>query len=214
MYRPPQFREDRFETLFDAIAQVRLATLVTWSGAELLASHIPMLLKSEGESAWLEGHVARANSQWRSSNTETDALAIFLGPHAYVSPTYYASKREHGKVVPTWNYLSVHARGKMSIVEDVGWLMRHVSELSDFNEAERPMAWSVSDAPADYIDGMLKAIVGVRLDIVTVEGAWKMAQHRSPEDRVGTASALALSDRPLDKEVGMIMRDLEEQRKS
>lgn len=182
MYVPDHFREDRTDVLHDAVRRIGFSTLVT---PGLQANHLPMLL---GEGV-LRGHVARANPVWK--NGDSEALAIFLGPHAYVSPSWYPSKAETGKVVPTWNYLTVHARGTVRWIQDAEWLRAHVSALSDAHEASREEPWKVSDAPASYIDAMLRAIVGFELTITGLEGKWKMSQNRDVADRDGVREGFA-----------------------
>jgi transcriptional regulator len=139
----------------------------------------------------LRGHFARANPAWKNLSPGTDALAIFLGPHAYVSPNWYPSKAETGKAVPTWNYITVHARGRIALHDDAQWLRAHVGRLSETHEAGRPAPWKVEDAPKDYIDGLLRAIVGFELSISRLEGKWKLSQNRTAADIAGVRDALA-----------------------
>ncbi len=176
MYVPDHFREDRTDVLQQAVREIAFATLVT---PGLDANHLPMLL-SDGV---LRGHVARANPVWKGGDGE--ALAIFLGPHAYVSPNWYPSKAETGKAVPTWNYLTVHARGSIRWTQDADWLRAHVTALSDAHEAPREEPWKVGDAPASYIDALLRAIVGFELTVTGLEGKWKLSQNREAGDRAG-----------------------------
>jgi transcriptional regulator len=184
MYVPDHFREDRPEVLHDAVRQIGFATLVT---ADLEANHLPMLLSEDG--AFLRGHVARANPVWKKGDGE--ALAIFLGPHAYVTPTWYPSKAEIGKVVPTWNYITVHARGNLRWIQDADWLLDLVAALSDAHEAPRENPWKVTDAPASYIDAQLRTIVGFELSIASLEGKYKLSQNRDAADRAGVREGLA-----------------------
>jgi transcriptional regulator len=181
MYVPDHFREDRSDVLREAVQRIGFATLVT-QGLE--ANHLPMLL----ENNVLRGHVARANPVWKQGTGE--ALAIFLGPHAYVSPNWYPSKAETGKAVPTWNYLTVHARGTINWVQDADWLRAHVGALSATHEAGRKNPWAISDAPASYVDGLLRAIVGFELTIIKLEGKWKLSQNRDAADRAGVRDGL------------------------
>jgi transcriptional regulator len=181
MYVPDHFREDRPEVLHDAMRRIGFATLVT-QGLE--ANHLPMLV---GEGV-LRGHVARANPVWKQGSG--DALAIFLGPHAYVSPNWYPSKAETGKAVPTWNYLTAHARGTITWIQDADWLRAHVGALSETHEAGRAEPWAIGDAPASYVDGLLRAIVGFELTIAKLEGKWKLSQNRDAADRAGVREGL------------------------
>jgi transcriptional regulator len=185
MYIPDHFRENRPEVLDDAMRRIGFATLVT-QGLE--ANHLPMLLDAKGERGVLRGHVARANPVWKQGAGE--ALAIFLGPHAYVSPNWYPSKAETGKAVPTWNYLTVHARGTINWVQDPDWLRAHVTALSATHEAGRENPWAIGDAPASYVDGLLRAIVGFELAIAKLEGKWKLSQNRDDADRAGVRDGL------------------------
>ena len=186
MYVPDPFREDRPEVLADAVRRMGFATLVT-TGLE--ANHLPMLL----DGAVLRGHVARANAVWKQGDGA--ALAIFLGPHAYVSPSWYPSKAVAGKAVPTWNYITVHARGTLRWIQDGDWLRSHVTALSDAHEKTRLEPWKVGDAPASYIDSLLLAIVGFELTIETLKGKYKLSQNRDTADRDGVREAFAREGR-------------------
>ena len=191
MYLPKAFDEDRLPVLHDAIRAAGLATLVTVTAAGPVASHIPMLLDAgSGERGTLLAHVARANSQWHDTMAGTRALAIFTGPDAYVSPSWYPTKQATGKVVPTWNYIAVHAHGTPEFFDDPDRLRDLVAKLTDRQEAGRPAPWSIADAPADYIAGQLQAIVGVALRIERLEGKWKLSQNRPEADRAGVIAGL------------------------
>ena len=181
MYVPEHFREDRPEVLHDAVRRIGFATLIT-QGLE--ANHLPMLFQD----GFLRGHVSRANPVWKSG--EGAALAIFLGPHAYVSPSWYPSKAETGKVVPTWNYITVHAKGTINWVQDADWLRGHLSALSAAHEAGREQPWSINDAPSNYIDSQLRAIVGFELTISKLEGKYKLSQNRAAADHDGAREGL------------------------
>lgn len=183
MYVPDHFREARQDVLHDAMRHIGFATLVT-EGLE--ANHLPMLLSEDGR--FLRGHVARANPVWKKGNGE--ALAIFLGPHAYVSPSWYPSKTVTGKAVPTWNYITVHARGHISWVQDADWLRAHVTALSDAHEAAREEPWKITDAPTSYVDAMLRAIVGFELSIAMLDGKYKLSQNRDAADHDGARAGL------------------------
>jgi transcriptional regulator len=191
MYVPPHFAEADKTALHRAIRDARLATLVTLGGEGLEASHVPILLdEGAGPHGVIRGHLARANPQWRRAAAETPALAIFLGPDAYVTPSWYASKRETGRVVPTWNYLAVHAYGRIEFFEDAERLGAIVTALTRRHEAKRQKPWSVSDAPADYVAAQLRGIIGFRLPIDRLEGKWKLSQNRSAADRQGVIEGL------------------------
>ena len=192
MYVPPAFREERPDVLQEAIRATRLAILVSEGPEGLIASHVPMLLDAAaGTHGTLLGHIARANPQWRTKAAEVEGLAIFPGPDAYVSPNWYATKRETGKVVPTWNYVAVHAYGRLVFFDDREELRALVTRLTATHEAAFPAPWAVSDAPADFIAAQLKGIVGFRLAITRLEGKWKMSQNRPEADRLGVIEGLS-----------------------
>jgi transcriptional regulator len=206
MYVPPHFKEDRLPILHEAIGQSRLATLVTLSSAGLIASHVPMHLDSEpAPYGTLRGHIARANTQWREPSPDVQALAIFTGPEAYISPAWYATKREDGKVVPTWNYVAIHAYGRVDFFDDPARLLALVTKLTESHEGKRPTPWAVSDAPANYIRSRLKGIVGFELPIARLEGKWKMSQNQPAENRAGVAEGLMREGGPSEAAVGTMM---------
>lgn len=194
MYMPAHFEETRSEVLQALMREHPLATLVTSSADGVVANHIPLEYDPEpAPFGTLRGHVARANPLWRDYTQAPlagEVLAIFQGPHAYVSPAWYPSKLEHGKAVPTWNYAVVHVRGPLRIVEDTQGLRAIVEMLTERHEAGRPHPWRVTDAPSDYIEQMLKAIVGIEMPIAKLVGKWKVSQNRSASDRVGVISGL------------------------
>jgi transcriptional regulator len=209
VYRPKQFREDRRDILLAAIGTIRFATLVLGTPEELQAAHLPMIAKESDGQLTLEGHVARGNPIWRSASPEAHALAIFQGPQAYVHPGWLATKKTTGKVVPTWNYVAIHARGTVSVVDDPSWLRRHVEDLTNYNERAYSEPWAVSDAPADYIAALVNAIIGIRLEVSRLEGAWKMIQHHPAENRLGVISGLSKSPAPNDQAMAAAMLDRE-----
>jgi transcriptional regulator len=190
MYVPSQFSEDRKEVLHEAIRQAGLVTLVTMTADGLIASHVPMLLDAEsGPNGTLYGHLARANPQ-ATAEPIAPALAIFTGPDAYITPSWYATKREHGRVVPTWNYVAIHAYGPLEMFDDAERLRALVSRLTDRQEAPRAQPWAVTDAPEAFVQGQLKGIRGFVLPIERLQGKWKMSQNRPEADRAGVAAGL------------------------
>ena len=194
MYLPRAFVDEDLPRLQGVIQHSRLATLVTWGALGLQASHVPLLLDPEqGANGTLYGHLAKANPQCAELASGAEALLIFMGEDAYISPSFYPSKAEHGKVVPTWNYIAVHAYGKAEVFTDAERLLAVVSALTDRHEGNRAQPWKVSDAPVDYIDGMLKAIVGFALPIERLIGQRKLSQNRSPADIAGVREGLAAS---------------------
>lgn len=205
MYVPPAFKESDLAAMHEAMRQARLATLVTATADGLQATHLPFVLdESEGAYGVLYGHVARANPQWKAP-VIGEAMVLFVGPDAYITPSWYATKRETGKVVPTWNYVAVHAYGEAEFFEDADRLRDVVTRLTALHEGSRPEPWSVSDAPEDYVQAQLRGIVGVRLPIARIEGKRKMSQNRSDADRAGVAAGLGASEREADRQVSRLI---------
>jgi transcriptional regulator len=196
VYVPEHFRETRLEVLQAFVERHPLATVVATTSAGLTANHIPLHSQLRpGETGLLRGHVARANSLWRELPSGAEVLAIFTGADDYVSPSWYPSKREHGKAVPTWNYASVHIKGGIRFIDDAQWLREFVSSLTDEYEGERVNRWHVSDAPPDYIDAMLRAIVGFEIEVHGIIGKFKGSQNRSLADRMGVSAAMQAAGR-------------------
>jgi transcriptional regulator len=163
----------------------------------LFASHIPMVLEDDGSPfGVLKGHISRANTQWRDLVPTVDALAIFAGHQHYISPNWYPETKEHGKEVPTWNYVVVHAYGPLKVIEDHHWLLANVEKLTNIHESASPIPWKVSDAPQDFIQSQLKGIVGLELPIRKLEGKWKVSQNRTERERNGVIDGLAKLNTP------------------
>jgi len=191
MYLPKHFEENDLTVLHQLLRAHPLAALVTFDGAGLAVNHLPLLLDpAAGACGTLRGHVARANTVWQKISCDVESVAIFQGPEAYISPSWYPGKHQHGKAVPTWNYAVVHTHGFPRAIEDKEWLLAHVSALSDVHEAGQAVPWKVSDAPADFIDSMLEAIVGIEMPIVRITGKWKVSQNRPSSDRLGVVAGL------------------------
>ena len=188
MYNPAAFRETRPEMLEAIIAAHPLATLVTSGANGLDATHLPLLYYRQ-ENA-LRGHMARANPHWQQFADGVEALAIFSGPQHYVSPAWYPSRGEHGRVVPTWNYVAVHARGRLAVHHEPEWLLENVSALTEAQERGIPNAWQVAEAPRDFIENSLRAIVGIELKVTSLEGKWKVSQNRTMPEREGVIAGL------------------------
>lgn len=207
LYIPPAFRETDPAILQSEIRRIGFCSLTTAGPDGPLVSHLPVFLDTAiGPLGQLRCHVARANPQWRDSDLDKPALAVFMGPDSYVSPSWYPSKTEHGKAVPTWNYVAICARGRLEIVTDRDALRAHVAELSDRHEAGFPEPWQVSDAPADYIDKQLRAIVGFRLTIEALEGKLKLSQNRTEADRKSVVTALSVSSDAKARDVARMMK--------
>ncbi|WP_210529590.1 FMN-binding negative transcriptional regulator [Rubellimicrobium arenae] len=205
MYTPPAFRLEDLAELHRTMQAVPLATFVTATDQGLLATPLPLfLVPDEGRLGTLYGHLARANPQ-ATLAASTEAMVLFTGPDAYVTPAWYATKPETGRVVPTWNYLAVHAYGVPEIFEDQGRLLDVVTRLTDLHEGRRAEPWSVADAPAAFIQGQLRGIVGLRLPIARIEGKLKMSQNRSAADRAGVKAGLAASPRSEDRDAAALI---------
>jgi transcriptional regulator len=205
MYIPPAFREDDRATLHATFRDARLVNFVTATATGLLATPIPMFLEeAEGENGVLHGHLARANPQWQAVPIG-EAMVIAMGPDAYVTPSWYATKQETGKVVPTWNYVAVQAFGVPEFFEDGVRLLDVVTRLTHIHEQPRQAPWAVTDAPSSFIQSQLRGIVGIRMPISRIEGKRKMSQNRSAQDRAGVAEGLAASQRQMDRLVATLI---------
>lgn len=188
MYLPSHFQEIDPIVLRDAVRGLGPGELVTVGSQGLEASVVPLLI--DDGSTLLTGHLARANQQWKRADLSVPVLVIWRGPDAYISPSYYPSKREHGKVVPTWNYISVQARGTLTIHDDPTWVGQLVRSLTEWHEAQFETPWTVDDAPSEFIETQLKAIVGIEIQITSLEGKWKLSQNRPESDIAGVISGL------------------------
>jgi transcriptional regulator len=186
MYQPPNFREDRLDVQHGLMRAHPLGLIITAGSGGLMANSIPCLVDSDGAGlGTIRCHLARANSQWRELAAVDECMVVFQGPQDYVTPSWYATKRETGKVVPTWNYATVHVWGRPRVVEDDVWLRRQLDDLTRLCEGGRPTPWTVDDAPADFIVAQMKGIVGIEIPISRIEGKWKMSQNRPEADRIG-----------------------------
>ena len=179
MYRPDEFRVEDVARMHALMRARPFASLISNGSTGLYASHLPTVLKDEGSFGVIECHLARANPHWKDVATGNEALMIFQGPESYITPNWYPSKAEHGKVVPTWNYAIVHAYGRAETMENKDWLRRHVGELTAQQEQAQARPWALSDAPQSYVDAMLRGIVGFRFVITQIEGKWKMTRTAS-----------------------------------
>ncbi len=207
MYERAEFEETRLDVLHGLIRSYPFAVFVTSVEGEIDVNHVPFLLETTaGELGTLKGHVARANNVWQNIPEQTDSVVVFRGPHAYISPSWYPGKQEHGRVVPTWNYAVVHAHGRPRIIEDTAWLRGHLSELTEMHEAGRVNPWKLTDAPEDYTDRMLRGIVGLEMPITRIKGKWKVSQNRSREDRFGVIAGLESRGDPQSLAVAELVR--------
>lgn len=190
MYIPASFRESRIEVLHDFLRAHPFGLLVSAGAGGLNATPLPFLLEADGGHGTLRAHLARANPHWRELASAGECLVVFQAEHGYVTPSWYASKAATHKVVPTWNYATVHAWGRPSVVEDAAWLRRQIEALTRGQEARRAQPWAVNDAPEDYLAAQVKAIVGIEIPIARIEGKWKMSQNRDAADRRGVVAGL------------------------
>ncbi|ANI06147.1 FMN-binding negative transcriptional regulator [Pseudomonas alloputida] len=209
MYNSKPHQEHDLTRLHQHMLDTRLAVLVSQGEQGLLATHLPVLVDTaEGDFGTVYAHLARANRQWQDLQHGGEALLVFPGADAYVSPGFYPSKAENPKVVPTWNYLAVHAYGPAEVIHEAEPLLAIVSRLTDRHEQGRSEPWKVTDAPADYIEGMLRAIVGIRLPIARLQGARKLSQNRSGHDIDGVREGLSASPDQRDNQLAAHMRQL------
>ena len=191
MYEPPHFRSDDLEAQAALIRACPFGLLVSAGAGGLIANPVPFLLDREaGEAGTLRAHLARANPHWRDLDGLDECLVVFQGPDRYVTPSWYATKRETGKVVPTWNYATVQARGRPRVIEDEAWLRRQIDDLTRMREAGRAAPWSVADAPPAFTAAQIRGIVGIEIPIARLTGKWKVSQNRSEADRAGVAAGL------------------------
>lgn len=190
MYNPTHFKMEEGEALA-LLETMSFATLVSLGEGGLLSTPLPLLLDRSGGSVRLIGHVARANPHWKRFDPAVPSLAIFQGGDGYVTPAWYAEKQKTGKVVPTWNYVTIHAHGRLEVVEDSAGVLDIVNRLTNRHETGREQPWQVSDAPADYIAAMLRAIVGVVLHVEKLEGKAKLSQNKGEADRAAIRTGMA-----------------------
>jgi transcriptional regulator len=191
MYQPSAFREERLEVLHALIRAHPLGTLITSGTQGLIANLVPFIVVADaGDKGTLRCHIAKANDQVEALKAGSETLVVFQGPEAYITPAWYASKQEHGRVVPTWNYAVVQVRGTPRVIDDAAWLRAQIEALTSGQEGRRAEPWSVSDAPAPFVEGQMKAIIGIEIPIVTIEGKWKVSQNRPAADRQGVVEGL------------------------
>jgi transcriptional regulator len=196
MYQPAAHRENRLEVQQAFIHAHPLGILVTVGAGGLTANALPFLLDSaRGANGTLLAHCARANPQWHDHDPSVGPLVIFQGPQAYITPSWYPEKSLHGKVVPTWNYISVHVYGALTVRDDPAWLRWQIGALTEKMEKRRAAPWSIDDAPRSFIDALIQNIVGLEIEILRIEGKWKLSQNRSKADQAGVAAGLRAEDK-------------------
>jgi transcriptional regulator len=191
MYIPKHFEQPQIENMHELMRAWPLATLVTLSSGGLAANHIPLHLTcAPAPFGTLRCHVARANPLWRDFSQKVEVLAIFHGPDVYITPSWYVTKQETGKVAPTWNYAVVHAYGTLRAIDDAAWVREHLETLTDHHEAHFPKPWAVSDAPREFIEETIKAIVGIEIVITRLSGKWKVSQNQPAQNQAGVIEGL------------------------
>lgn len=191
MYIQTPFEESRPVVLHELIAAQPLATFIVVQDEEIIVNHMPLIVSSdEGDYGVLRGHLPIGNSIWQSFDGTTKAVAVFQGPSSYITPSWYPSKHQHGKAVPTWNYVVAHAHGRPKAIHDPTWLLNHLNDMTNIQESAQRLPWKVSDAPKDYTDKMVSRIVGFEMPISSLQGKWKVSQNRPEADRLGVAAGL------------------------
>lgn len=209
MYIPKHFSEPNIDALHALMRAYPLATFVSMSEHGLNANHIPLHLDAaKGTHGTLSGHVARAYPLWKEIANNNQMLAIFQGPDAYVTPSWYASKAQTGMVVPTWNYVAVHAHGRVKVIEDKEWLRAHLSSLTADQEAKFKQPWQIEDAPADFIDKLMGAVVGIEMEITHLTGKWKVSQNQSVENQLGVIQGLRERNIPEQCEMAAVIEKI------
>ena len=206
MYCPSAFVQEDMSKLRELIAEHPLAQLVVLTHAGMVANPIPLFWRESGQGASLVGHVARANPLWQEYTPEQQVLAIFTGPQHYISPAWYPTKQETGRVVPTWNYALVQVKGPMQIHQDKTWLRQLLDEITAVQEAQAGSSWQLSDAPEDYIERVMGAVVGIEIQVADIQGKWKLSQNQPEANIAGVVSALTAMDTFPAKALTMAMK--------
>ena len=212
MYSPKHFEESRIEVMHDLIQGHPLATLITMSADGLNADHITLSIKIDGSPfGTLVGHVARSNPLL--NNTSVEILVVFQGPNAYISPSWYATKNQTGKVVPTWNYAVVHAYGTLRVIDNPLWLRAQLETLTKQHETNFPKPWAVSDAPQEFTERLISSIIGIEIPITRLLGKWKVSQNQPPSNRAGVVTGLSTIDKQDAKSMATLVQLYGEQLK-
>lgn len=209
MHIPNKFKQDNINDLIALIQQYPLGTLVTHMADGVDAMHLPLLIESSHDDIILTGHIAKANPVAQNVGPDSEGLVIFNGPNAYISPNHYPSKAEHGKAVPTWNYVVVHAKGLVSLIHDQDWIYRHLAALTHEHESRSAYPWSIHDAPEDYIQKMLAAVVGVRIEVSSLVGQWKLSQNQPCDNQQGVIDGLSALDAASQSVASIMKRGLQ-----
>jgi len=191
MYTPKHFAAPNALALSELIRTYPFATLIMTTADGVEVNHLPLYLDNQGV---LSGHLARANPLWQAVRAEQPVMAVFHGPHAYVTPSWYATKAQAGRVVPTWNYVVVHVHGKLRVIEDAHWLRSHLAALTAQQEAAFEQPWQLEDAPTGFIDKLMQAVVGIEITITQLTGKWKVSQNQPSENQLGVLQGLSASE--------------------
>ncbi|MFD2177698.1 FMN-binding negative transcriptional regulator [Veronia pacifica] len=208
MHIPSKFKETNLDVLYKFIQENSLGTLVSSAEDFIDADHIPFYLKKgENDQVILQSHIAKANPLWKSCADGQEILIIFHGPDAYISPNFYPSKQETGKAVPTWNYSVVHVRGRIHFKHKTNWILQLLNDISDFHELDQNIPWSVSDAPIDFTEKLINAVVGIEITIESIVGNFKLSQNKSASDYSGVVNGLASSENRSDISVAKQMQN-------
>ena len=206
MYHPPLHRQDDLSAQHRLIEEHPLGLLISHGASGLIANSLPFLIDAGASKlGTLQAHMARANGQWRDLSADSDVLVVFRGVDHYITPRWYETKRLTGKVVPTWNYVMVQARGRPRVIDDAAWLHTQIRALTNRHEAGRPAPWAVSDAPADFIEAQVRAIISLEIEIAEIKGKWKMSQNRNAADRAGVIAGLKEEGDPAALAVAMLV---------
>ncbi|KOO04475.1 FMN-binding negative transcriptional regulator [Vibrio nereis] len=207
MYIPRKFRQENIEQLVALMQQYPFATLVTHSNEGIDATHLPVMFKQVGERFVLKAHIAKANSLWKEVLSGSEVLVIFNGPNCYISPNHYPTKAEHGKAVPTWNYAVAHVKGTISFIHDPDWIHTAIEELTAEHESQSMKPWSMSDAPDEFIQKLLLAVVGVEIEISSITGQWKLSQNQPDVNKQGVIEGLSSLGDPASQSVASMVRE-------
>lgn len=208
MFQPAIFHEERPDVMHALMRDHPFATLVSNATGGLTADHVPLVLHADqGGQGALRGHISVGNPLFRKTNGAIQVLTVFQGPQTYVTPSWYASKQQHGKVVPTWNYVVVHARGTLRFVRDPQWVLEHLQDLTNAHESHRPTPWAVSDAPAEFVARQMRGLVGFEIEITDLTGTWKVSQNKTRDDRDGVSSGLGSENTPDAASIAQLVRE-------
>ena len=203
MYIPTHFSAPGEAALHELIRTYPFATLIMTTGSGVEVNHLPLYLDDQGV---LSGHLARANPLWQAVQAEQPVMAVFHGPHAYVTPSWYATKAQTGMVVPTWNYVVVHVRGTLRVIEDAYWLRAHLAALTAQQESAFEQPWQLEDAPAGFIDKLMQAVVGIEIEITQLTGKWKVSQNQPLANQLGVLQWVGASEAAHGKAMAEIVR--------